>query len=103
MRQLCDDHGIIMIADEIQTGFARTGRMFAMENYDVVPDITTMAKGLAGGLPLAALTGRAEIMDAAQPGGLGGTYGGLWSKRERPQLGCSVQRFAATKAVKSLQ
>lgn len=76
LRQLCDDHGIIMIADEIQTGFARTGRMFAMENYDVVPDITTMAKGLAGGLPLAALTGRAEIMDAAQPGGLGGTYGG---------------------------
>lgn len=76
LRKLCDDHGILMIADEIQTGFARTGRMFAMENYDVVPDITTMAKGLAGGLPLAALTGRAEIMDAAQPGGLGGTYGG---------------------------
>jgi len=76
LRKLCDDHGILLIADEIQTGFARTGRLFAMENYDVIPDITTMAKGLAGGLPLAALTGRAEIMDAAQPGGLGGTYGG---------------------------
>jgi 4-aminobutyrate aminotransferase len=76
LRTLCDDHGIVLIADEIQTGFARTGRLFAMENYDVIPDITTMAKGLAGGLPLAALTGRAEIMDAAQPGGLGGTYGG---------------------------
>jgi 4-aminobutyrate aminotransferase len=76
IRKLCDEHGIVMIADEVQTGFARTGHMFAMEGYDVVADITTMAKGLAGGLPLAALTGRAEIMDAAHPGGLGGTYGG---------------------------
>jgi 4-aminobutyrate aminotransferase len=76
IRKLCDAHGIVMIADEVQTGFARTGHMFAMEGYDVVADITTMAKGLAGGLPLAALTGRAEIMDAAHPGGLGGTYGG---------------------------
>lgn len=76
LRKLCDEHGIVMIADEVQTGFARTGNLFAMEGYGVAADITTMAKGLAGGLPLAALTGRAEIMDAAHPGGLGGTYGG---------------------------
>ncbi|WP_417804376.1 4-aminobutyrate--2-oxoglutarate transaminase [Thalassospira lucentensis] len=76
LRALCDTHGIVLIADEIQTGFARTGHLFAMEGYDVAPDLTTMAKGLAGGLPLAAVTGHAEIMDAAQPGGLGGTYGG---------------------------
>ncbi len=76
LRKLCDEHGIILIADEVQTGFARTGHLFAMEGYDVCADITTMAKGLAGGLPLAALTGRAYLMDAALPGGLGGTYGG---------------------------
>lgn len=76
LRKLCDAHGIVLIADEVQTGFARTGKLFAMEHYDVAADITTMAKGLAGGLPLAALTGRAEIMDSCNPGGLGGTYGG---------------------------
>lgn len=76
IRKLCDDNGIVMIADEVQTGFARTGTMFAMEQSGVAADITTMAKGLAGGLPLAALTGRASLMDAAHPGGLGGTYGG---------------------------
>lgn len=76
LRKMCDDHGIVLIADEIQTGFARTGTLFAMEQHGVAADIVTMAKGLAGGLPLAALTGRAEIMDAANPGGLGGTYGG---------------------------
>ena len=76
IRKLCDDHGIVMIADEVQTGFARTGALFAMEAYGVAADITTMAKGLAGGLPLSALTGRAELMDAANPGGLGGTYAG---------------------------
>lgn len=76
LRALCDEHRIVMIADEVQTGFARTGQLFAMEGYDVAADITTMAKGLAGGLPLAAVTGRAELMDAALPGGLGGTYGG---------------------------
>lgn len=76
LRDLCDAHGILLIADEVQTGFARTGHLFAMEGYDVAADITTMAKGLAGGLPLAAVTGRAETMDAAAPGGLGGTYGG---------------------------
>jgi 4-aminobutyrate aminotransferase len=76
LRKLCDDHGIVLIADEVQTGFARTGNLFAMHGYDVAADLTTMAKGLAGGLPLAAVTGRAELMDAAHPGGLGGTYGG---------------------------
>jgi 4-aminobutyrate aminotransferase len=76
IRKLCDEHGIVMIADEVQTGFARTGNLFAMNGYDVAADLTTMAKGLAGGLPLAAVTGRAELMDAAHPGGLGGTYGG---------------------------
>ncbi|MCC5973158.1 MAG: 4-aminobutyrate--2-oxoglutarate transaminase [Rubellimicrobium sp.] len=76
LRALCDEHGIVLIADEVQTGFARTGKLFAMEHYDVAADITCMAKGLAGGLPLAAVTGRASIMDAANPGGLGGTYGG---------------------------
>jgi len=76
LRALCDEHGMLLIADEVQTGFARTGYMFSMERYDVVADITTMAKGLAGGLPLAAVTGRADLMDAANPGGLGGTYAG---------------------------
>ncbi|MDG1280884.1 MAG: 4-aminobutyrate--2-oxoglutarate transaminase [Pseudorhodobacter sp.] len=76
LRAFCNEHGIVMIADEVQTGFARTGTMFAMHGYDVAADITTMAKGLAGGLPLAAVTGRAELMDAAKPGGLGGTYAG---------------------------
>lgn len=76
IRRLCDEHEIVMIADEVQTGFARTGQMFAMDAYEVSADITTMAKGLAGGLPLAAVTGKADIMDAANPGGLGGTYGG---------------------------
>jgi len=76
LRALCDEHGIVLIADEVQTGFARTGKLFAMEHHDIAPDLTCMAKGLAGGLPLAAVTGRASIMDAANPGGLGGTYGG---------------------------
>lgn len=76
LREICDKHGILLIADEVQTGFARTGKMFCMEHYDVVADITTMAKGLAGGFPLAAVTGKAEVMDGPTPGGLGGTYGG---------------------------
>lgn len=70
------DHGILFIADEIQTGFGRTGKLFACEHYDLVPDLITTAKSLAGGLPLAAVTGRAEILEAPQVGGLGGTYGG---------------------------
>jgi 4-aminobutyrate aminotransferase/(S)-3-amino-2-methylpropionate transaminase len=72
----CATHGIVFIADEIQTGFCRTGDWFACEAEGVVPDLITTAKGIAGGLPLAAVTGRAEIMDAVHPGGLGGTYGG---------------------------
>jgi len=76
LRQIADHHGIVLIADEIQTGFARTGKLFAMEHYDVVPDLTTLAKGLAGGFPLSAVVGRAEIVDAAVPGSLGGTFGG---------------------------
>lgn len=76
LRQVCDDHGILLIADEVQTGFARTGKLSAMEHYDVLPDLMTLAKSLAGGMPLSAVCGRAEIMDAAQPGGLGGTYAG---------------------------
>ena len=76
LRDLCDEHGILMIADEVQTGFGRTGRMFAMEHFGVVPDLMTSAKSLAAGLPLSAVTGRAEIMDAPAPGGLGGTYAG---------------------------
>jgi len=76
LRALCDQHGILLIADEIQTGFARTGRMFAMDHYDVKPDLVTMAKSLAGGMPLSAVCGKAAIMDAPAPGGLGGTYAG---------------------------
>jgi 4-aminobutyrate aminotransferase len=76
LRSLCDKHGILLIADEVQTGFARTGKLFAMEHHTVCADLTTMAKGLSGGFPLAAVTGRAEIMDAPKPGGLGGTFGG---------------------------
>ena len=72
----CVEHGIVLIADEIQTGFCRTGDWFACSHEDVVPDLITTAKGIAGGLPLAGVTGRAEIMDAVHSGGLGGTYGG---------------------------
>jgi 4-aminobutyrate aminotransferase len=76
LRKLCDTHGILLIADEVQTGFARTGKLFAMEHYDVKPDLMTMAKSLAGGMPLSAVAGRADVMDAPAPGGLGGTYAG---------------------------
>ena len=76
LRRLCDEHGIVMIADEVQGGIARTGKMFSIEHSGAVPDIITMAKGLGGGFPLSAVTGRATIMDAAHAGGLGGTYGG---------------------------
>lgn len=76
MAQFAKDNGIVFVADEIQTGFCRTGQWFACEDEGVVPDLVTTAKGIAGGLPLAAVTGRAEIMDAAHAGGLGGTYGG---------------------------
>ncbi|POT55830.1 4-aminobutyrate--2-oxoglutarate transaminase [Citrobacter amalonaticus] len=76
LRTLCDTHGILLIADEVQTGFARTGKLFAMEHHNVQPDLMTMAKSLAGGMPLSAVAGRAEVMDAPAPGGLGGTYAG---------------------------
>ncbi len=76
LRELCDEHGIVLIADEVQTGFGRTGKLYAMEHFGVVPDIIVSAKSLAAGLPLSAVTGRAEIMDAPGPGGLGGTYAG---------------------------
>jgi len=76
LRKLCDEHGIVLIADEIQTGFGRTGKMFNMEYSGVEPDLITMAKGIAGGFPLSAVVGKADIMDAPPPGGLGGTYGG---------------------------
>ena len=74
LRRVCDEHGILLIADEIQTGFGRTGTLFAMEQHPVKPDLITMAKSLAGGMPLSAVCGRAEVMDAPAPGGLGGTY-----------------------------
>ncbi|MCV2446705.1 MULTISPECIES: 4-aminobutyrate--2-oxoglutarate transaminase [Paracoccus] len=76
LRQICDQYSILLIADEVQTGFARTGKLFAMEHHGVAADLTTMAKGLGGGLPISAVTGRAEVMDSPQPGGLGGTYAG---------------------------
>lgn len=76
LREYCTEKGILLVADEIQAGIARTGTWLSIEHDGVVPDLVTFAKGLAGGLPLAAVTGRAEIMDAVQPGGIGGTFGG---------------------------
>ena len=76
LRKICDQHGIVLIADEIQTGFARTGKMFAMEHYGAKPDLITMAKSMAGGTTLSAVSGRKAIMDGPAPGGLGGTYAG---------------------------
>ena len=76
LRQLCDQHGILLICDEIQSGFCRTGKTFATEYAGIEPDIMTLAKSLAGGFPLSAVVGKAEVMNAAKPGGLGGTYAG---------------------------
>jgi 4-aminobutyrate aminotransferase/(S)-3-amino-2-methylpropionate transaminase len=76
LRRICNEHGIVLIADEVQTSLGRTGRMFAMEHYDVEADLICVAKSLAGGFPLSGLIGRTAIMDAAEPGGLGGTYAG---------------------------
>jgi len=73
---ICREHGVVLIVDEIQTGFGRTGTLFASEHFGLEPDLLLAGKSLGGGLPIAAVTGRAEIMDAAEPGGLGGTYGG---------------------------
>jgi 4-aminobutyrate aminotransferase / (S)-3-amino-2-methylpropionate transaminase / 5-aminovalerate transaminase len=83
LRKICDDNGILLISDEIQAGFARTGKLFAIEHSGVAPDLVTMAKSLAGGFPLSGVLGKAEIMDAPGPGGLGGTYAGS-------PLGCSA-------------
>lgn len=83
LRSLCDAHGILLIADEIQTGFARTGAMFAVEHAGIEPDLMTVAKAMAGGFPISGVIGKAAIMDAAGPGGLGGTYGGS-------PLGCAA-------------
>ncbi len=83
LRKLCDQHGILLVADEVQTGAGRTGTFFAMEQMGVAADIVTMAKSLAGGFPLSAVIGRAEVMDAPAPGGLGGTYAGS-------PLGCAA-------------
>lgn len=76
IRGLCDEHGIVMVADEIQTGFGRTGKLFAMEHFDVAADLTCIGKSMGGGLPLSGIVGRADIIDSVPPGGLGGTFGG---------------------------
>ena len=83
LRKICDEHGIVLIVDEIQTGFGRTGKMFAVEHAGIEPDMMTVAKSLAGGMPLSGVIGKAEIMDAPAVGGLGGTYGG-------PPVGCAA-------------
>ena len=87
LAKFCKDNGIVFISDEIQSGFGRTGRMFATEHYDFEPDLITMAKSLAGGMPIAAVTGRSDMMDSVHVGGLGGTYGGIrWPvRRHWPQ------------------
>jgi 4-aminobutyrate aminotransferase-like enzyme len=76
LRSLCDEHGICLIVDEVQTGFARTGKLFAIEHYGVEPDLMTVAKSIAAGLPLSGVLGKAEIMDAAHDGAVGGTFVG---------------------------
>jgi 4-aminobutyrate aminotransferase / (S)-3-amino-2-methylpropionate transaminase / 5-aminovalerate transaminase len=92
VKRICEQYGILFIADEIQTGFGRTGKMFAMEHYGVVPDLMTMSKSIAAGLPISAVTGRAEVMDSAGIGEIGGTYGGS-------PLGC----VAAIEVVKMIE
>jgi 4-aminobutyrate aminotransferase/(S)-3-amino-2-methylpropionate transaminase len=76
VRRICDEHGIVLVADEVQTGFCRTGRVFAMEHYDVEPDLMTVAKSIAAGIPLSGVIGRAEIMNAPGDSAVGGTYVG---------------------------
>ena len=76
LREFCSKHDIVMVADEIQTGFGRTGTLFAIEQFDVEPDLITLAKSIAGGLPLSGVVGKLEIMDASHVGGIGGTFGG---------------------------
>jgi len=76
IRDLCDEHGIMMIADEIQSGMGRTGKMFAMEHFEIAPDLTCLGKSIGGGLPISGVVGRADVIDAVPPGGMGGTFGG---------------------------
>jgi 4-aminobutyrate aminotransferase/(S)-3-amino-2-methylpropionate transaminase len=76
LRQICDEHGIVLIADEVQSGYGRTGRMFAMEHFGVEPDLVTVAKSIAGGVPISGVLGRAEIMDAPEDSTIGGTFVG---------------------------
>ncbi len=83
LRKICDEHGIVLVVDEIQTGFGRTGKLFAVEHAGIEPDLITVAKSLAGGFPLSGVIGKAEIMDSVEPGGLGGTYAGS-------PLGCAA-------------
>lgn len=92
VKELCEKHGILFIADEVQTGFGRTGKMFAIEHFDVVPDLMTMSKSMGAGLPISAVTGRAEIMDSPNVGEIGGTYGGS-------PLGC----VAALEVIKAIE
>ncbi len=92
VKRICEQHGILFIADEVQTGFGRTGKMFAVEHFGVVPDLIVMSKSIAAGLPISAVTGRAEIMDAPNPGEIGGTYGGS-------PLGC----VAALKVIEMME
>ncbi len=90
LRTLCDEHGILLIADEVQTGFARTGKLFAMEHYDVVPDLMTMAKSLAGGMPLSGVVGRAEVMDAPRPAASAARMPAIrWRSRRRRRCSTS--------------
>jgi 4-aminobutyrate aminotransferase / (S)-3-amino-2-methylpropionate transaminase / 5-aminovalerate transaminase len=76
LRQICDEHGIMLIADEVQTGFGRTGKWAAYEHYDIIPDISTWAKSMGSGIPIACVMGKASVMDKALPGTIGGTYAG---------------------------
>ena len=76
LRAICDKHNILLICDEVQSGFGRTGKMFAVEHFDIVPDIMVMAKGIASGYPLSAIVSRRELMDQQPPGSMGGTYAG---------------------------
>ncbi|QQE79778.1 4-aminobutyrate--2-oxoglutarate transaminase [Alicyclobacillus sp. SO9] len=92
VKRICEKYDILLIADEIQTGFGRTGKLFAMEHFDVIPDLVTLSKSIAAGLPLSAVTGRADIMDASSPGEIGGTYGGS-------PLGC----VAALEVIKMME
>ena len=99
LRALCDEHGILLIADEVQTGFGRTGKMFAMEHFGVPVDLLTMAKSMAGGTTLSAVAGRAAVMDAPAPGGLGvPTRATRWPWRLRTRCSISLRRSGCANA-----